>query len=179
MKIGLVRHFRVNHPFPDKALVSKSEVIQWFEEYDRTENIQYKNVDLKGIMWKRCYSSTMIRSVETANHIYIGEIVKISELRELDILHRLPDKIKLPFIIWGLIVRVKSFSLNNDIIKFKNGIIIFLDKIIANNESNVLIVSHWFVMRIIRKELKKRGFIGENFKSNEYATLYVFESEDK
>lgn len=179
MKIGLIRHFRVNHPFPDKVLLSKSEVIQWFEEYDRTENIQYNNVDLDNINWKICYSSTMIRAVKTANHIYSGEIVKIAELRELDILHRLSDRIKLPFMIWGLIVRVKSFSLNNDIDKFKNGIIAFLDKLIVNNESEVLIVSHWFVMKIIRQELIKRGFNGENFKSNEYGTLYVFESADK
>ena len=179
MKIGLVRHFKVNHPFPDKIFLSKSEVIKWFAEYDKTENIQYKNVDLYGIDWKQCYSSTMIRSINTANHIYSGEIVKISELQELDIIHRLSDRIKLPFILWGLIVRIKSFSSNNDTDKFKNQIITFVDKILATNKDDILIVSHWFVMRVIRQELIKRGFVGDNFKSNEYGTLYVYKGADK
>jgi hypothetical protein len=174
MKIGLVRHFKVNHPFPNRSLLPKSDVIKWFEEYDQTEDIQYKKVNLHGADWKRCYSSTMIRAVNTANHIHAGEIVKMAELQELSILHRLPDKIKLPFMIWGLIVRIKSFSANKDTNEFKNNIIAFVDKLIANNESDVLIVSHWFVMRVIRQELIKRGFAGNNFKSNEYGVLYVY-----
>lgn len=175
MKIGLVRHFKVNHPFPDKLFLSKSEVIKWFTEYDKTENIQHKNVDLYNIDWKRCYSSTMVRAVNTANHIYSGEIVKITELQELDIIHRLPDKIKLPFLVWGLVVRITSFSSNNDTDKFKNDIIAFVDKILETEKDDILIVSHWFVMRVIRQELIKRGFRGDRFKSNEYGTLYVFE----
>lgn len=179
MKIGLVRHFKVNHPFPNKSLLSKSEVSKWFEDYDKTEDLQYKEVDLHNIEWKKCYSSTMIRAVNTAHNIYRGEIVKLAELQELNILHRLSDKLKIPFIFWGLIVRIKSFSSNKDTYEFKNNIIAFVDKIIANNESDILIVSHWFVMRIIRQALIKRGFIGDDFKSNEYGTLYVFESADK
>lgn len=176
MRIGLVRHFKVDHPFPGKKLLSKSEVIKWFEDYDGTENIQYKAVDLHGIDWKRCYSSTMIRSVNTAKHIYKDEITKIPELCELDILHRLSDKIKLPFLVWGLIVRIKSFSSNNDTDKFTQGIAAFVDKLISDNQEDTLIVSHWFVMRVIRQELIKRGFAGDKFRSNEYGTLYVFET---
>lgn len=178
MKIGLVRHFKVNHPFPDKIFLSKLEVIKWFEEYDKTENIQYKLVDLHGIDWKQCYSSTMIRAVNTANHIFGGNILKATELQELDIIHRLSDKIKLPFILWGLIVRIKSFSTNNDTVNFKNQIIAFVDQILSNDKSETLIVSHWFVMRVIRQELLKRGFVGDHFKSNEYGTLYVYEGPD-
>jgi hypothetical protein len=169
MRIGLVRHFKVHHPFPDKKLLSKAEVIKWFEDYDNTENIQYKTVDLHGINWQRCYSSTMIRSVNTAKHI-------LPELSELGILHQLWDKIKLPFLIWGVIVRIKSFSSNPDTNKFKSGITEFIDQLLNRSEDETLIVSHWFVMRVIRQELIKRGFVGEKFRSNEYGTLYVFEN---
>lgn len=178
MKIGLVRHFKVNHPFPDKIFLSKSEVIKWFSEYDKTENLQHKNVELYDIDWQRCYSSTMIRAVNTASHIYRGEILKVNELQELDILHQLTDRIKLPFILWGLIIRLKSLASNNDTNKFRNEIISFVDKITSNEKNDTLIVSHWFVMRVIRLELIKRGFLGVNFKSNEYGTLYVFEKTD-
>lgn len=177
MKIGLVRHFKVNHPFPNKLWLSKSGVINWFEAYDKTEDIQYKDVDLHGIQWKRCYSSTMSRAVNTAKHIYRGEVVRIEALQELSILHRLSEKLILPFIIWGLVVRIKSFSSNKDTNAFENNIIAFVDKLIAGNERDVLIVSHWFVMRVIRRVLIKRGFAGKNFKSNEYGTLYVYERE--
>ena len=175
MKIGLVRHFKVNQPFPEKKLLSKSDVIKWFAEYDNTANIEYKKVDLSDINWKHCYSSPMIRAVNTANHIYNGQISEIKELKELDILHQLSDRLKLPFIIWGIIVRIKSFSSNKDTSEFKNKIVAFIDDVIANNESDVLIVSHWFVMRVIQKELIKKGLYGDNFKSNDYGTLYVYE----
>jgi len=38
----IIRDFKVNHPFPDKLLLSKADVIKWFEGYDTMENIQYK-----------------------------------------------------------------------------------------------------------------------------------------
>jgi hypothetical protein len=45
----------------------------------------------------------------------------------------------------------------------------------ANNESDVLIVSHWFVMRVMRQELIKNGFVGDDIKSDEYGVLCVYE----
>ncbi len=177
MRIGLVRHFKVNHPFPKRKLLSKADVINWFTDYDNTENLQYADVDLHNIHWQRCYSSTLIRTVNTATHIYKGEITPVADLGELNILHRLRGRIKLPFLVWGTIVRLQSFSSNNDTKRFKNGISAFVDHLISNNESDTLIVSHWFVMRELRKELIKRGLSGNNFKSNEYGTLYVFQKD--
>lgn len=153
MKIGLVRHFKVNQPLPKKKLLSKPEVIEWFVGYDNNLDIEYKKVNLSGIDWKRCFSSPMIRTLHTANHIYHGQIEEIAELKELSILHRLPGSIKLPFLIWAIIVRIQSFSSNKDTDKFRDGIISFIDKIIVNEEDDILIISHWFVMRVIRQEL--------------------------
>ncbi|RZK43327.1 MAG: hypothetical protein EOO90_03450 [Pedobacter sp.] len=177
MKIGLVRHFKVNHPFPKKRLLTKKEVIEWFSGYDRTENIQYKDVDLSSVNWQRCYASPMIRALNTAAHIYHGHIEQVTGLKELDILHRLPGKFRLPFLLWATIVRIKSFSANSDTQRFQTQIIAFLDSIMAQDPQDTLVVSHWFVMRIMRKELIKRGFIGKKFRSNEYATLYIFEKK--
>jgi broad specificity phosphatase PhoE len=97
-------------------------------------------------------------------------------LRELDILHRLPERIELPFFIWGMIVGIKSFSSNKNTDKFRDNISALIDKIFSTNETNILIISHWFVMRVIRQELIKRGFKGDKFNSNENATLYVYQS---
>ena len=175
MKIGLVRHFKVDHSFPTKRWLSKSEVLEWFVAYDSTTSIQYKTVDLHDINWKRCYSSPMVRAIQTAKHIFNGEIVEKQELRELDILHQLSNKVKLPFMMWGIIVRVKSLFLNSDTQAFEKRISDCIDDIIKHSEHDTLIVSHWFVMRVIRRELIKRGFAGGSLKTNAYGTLHVFE----
>jgi len=117
----------------------------------------------------------MARAITTASHIYQGEIVKVAELQELNVLHRLPDQIRLPFFIWGLIARFKSQSSNRDTDKFKNRIKDFVKQLIVSNEKNILVVSHWFAMRVMREELMKNGFVGDDIKSNEYGVLYVYE----
>jgi broad specificity phosphatase PhoE len=177
MKIGLVRHFKVNHLFPAKTFLSKAEVISWFADYDNTTNLEYKEVNLRDIDWKACYSSTMIRAVNTASYLYKGKIHKIPELKELDILHQLPDTIRLPFLVWGILVRIQSLTLKNETSEFKRKISSFLEKILIEEENEILIVSHWFVMKVIREELLRRGFKGEKFNNPENGRIYIFESE--
>ena len=109
MKIGLVRHFKVNHPFPKKFLVSGAEVIKWFEEYELAE-LEYTEVDLLGIEWERCYSSPLNRAVKTAGSIYVGEIIQLSELKELEALPFVRKSIRLPFMVWAIYVKMKSLS---------------------------------------------------------------------
>jgi|GEM_PF-4852945 len=81
--------------------------------------------------------------------------------------------------MWGLMVRIVSFMSNKDTERFKQGIIAFVDRILSGEEQEVLIVSHWFVMRVLRQELIKRGFTGKNFKTSDYGILYVFERPGK
>jgi hypothetical protein len=176
MKIGLVRHFKVKHNFPDKTLLSKADVIKWFEDYD-VAGVEFKEVYLNDINWKQCYSSPLDRALNTARHIYQGEVTTVTALRELDILHRLPNRMKLPFMVWGILVWINSILPNRHTSEFRNGIITFIDRqlSISQSDDTILIVSHWFVMRIIRKELLKRGLSGGKFKSDDYGVLYVFE----
>ena len=56
MKLGVIRHFKVDHPFPKKTFLTKQEVLAWFDHYDNAETLVYKNVDLQNIEWSRCYS---------------------------------------------------------------------------------------------------------------------------
>ncbi len=175
MKIGLVRHFHVRKPQPEKKLLSREDVVQWFAEYDRTEDLEYKHVDLAGIPWHHCYASPMSRAVSTAQHIYTGPISEITALQELNILHQLPDRIRLPFLLWSMLVHVKSFFSNPDIDAFRNDIIAFLDTVTARRDGNILIVSHWFVIRFMQQELCKREFTGSKARSIDNGTLYLFE----
>jgi hypothetical protein len=174
MKIGLIRHFKVKHAFPKKRLLSKAEVMQWFEGYD-TADVEVKDVDLCNAEWKRCYSSPMSRAMITGRHVFKEEIIAVPELKELSILHTLPDRIKLPFLLWGILVRIRSFSSREELKAFRSDIRDFVDELLAKNEGEVLIVSHWFVMKVLKSELTKRGFSGKDFRSNEHGTIYVYE----
>ena len=178
MKIGLVRHFKVNHPFPDKFLMSRQDVIKWFEDYDQSQNFLLKDVDLGDVAWTKCYASTMLRAIHTAKHIYPGNIEQVDQLKEFDILHTLPGKVRLPFLVWGTIVRIKSMSRRKETERFANDIETFVDSLLEMEHQNILIVSHWFVMRIIRNQLIRRGFQGPGFKSNDYGKLYLFEDRN-
>lgn len=174
MKIGLIRHFKVRHSFPRKMLLSKAEVVQWFEQYDAAD-VEIKDVDLCNAEWKRCYSSPLSRAMITGRHVFKQEIIKVNALKELSILHLLPERIRVPFIIWGILVRIKSFSPHHELEAFRNNIRLFVDDLLATEEGEVLIVSHWFVMKVLKAELTKRGFSGKDFRSNEYGTIYVYE----
>jgi len=48
VKIGLVRHFKVNHAFPKKWFLSKAEIEAWFEDYARAE-VLITEMDLGGV----------------------------------------------------------------------------------------------------------------------------------
>lgn len=176
MRIGLVRHFKVKQAYPGKFLLTKSEVIKWFDGYESAE-VESKEVDLYGINWKHCYASPLNRAVKTAGRIYDGETIQISELKELDILHLLTNRIRLPFMIWGILVRIKSLKSNTETNEFKNKIAAFVDELVLKNDTDILIVSHWFVMQVLQKELIKKGFKGNNFRSPDYGTVYIFEKQ--
>ena len=176
MKIGLIRHFKVKQPFPKKLFLTKSEVINWFEEYEVAE-LEYQKIDLQSIEWKICYSSSLNRAVKTANYIYDGKIILVKDLEELNILHLLPNKLKLPFLIWAVLVRVKSLSNNSDVRLFREKIIEFLSQVLKENK-NVLIISHWFVMKILEDELNKQKINGEKIKSPKYGKIYIFENSN-
>jgi hypothetical protein len=96
MKIGLVRHFKVQKDLPRGRRFSASEVEQWFQEYDLA-GIEEGNTDLGGIEWSQCFSSNMSRAMHTAEKIYNGTILVKDELREIPV-PRFNTKLKLPFI---------------------------------------------------------------------------------
>jgi broad specificity phosphatase PhoE len=177
MKIGLIRHFKVKHAYPKNMLISLDEVLHWFAGYESAE-IQSTHVDLRGIEFKRCYTSSAERALGTAGIIFKGEKTILHELRELDVLPLMNNKRKLPFLMWAILVRIKASSSNRITDEFKNNISAFLDELLLKNTDDVLIVSHGFVMMYMQKELKRRGFKGIGFRAPENGKLYVFEKED-
>lgn len=176
MKIGLVRHFKVTKGFPKKMWLTKQELVQWFKEYDEAE-IEEGETDLRDIEWEVCFSSDLPRAAKTAKKVYPGPVVTSSRLREIP----LPDlrwKGKLPFLVWAVLVRISQFTnskTKQDIAEAKQRINAVLDEIMQKEDKNILIVSHAALMMYMRKELIKRGFAGDSFRTPDNGKLYVFE----
>lgn len=179
MKIGLVRHFKVKKGFPNNFLVTPDEVNQWVEEYDATD-IEEGEVDLGGVDWKRCYASDLPRAARTAELIYSGNIIQTEKLREVRPYPFFAGKIKLPMIVWGILVKVawmidhKSQVERTADINKRIGAV--LDEILAQGDDDVLIVGHAACMMFMRQELIRRGFKGKNTGTPKNGKLYIYEN---
>ena len=179
MKIGLVRHFKVQKDLPKGKMATPADLKKWFDEYD-VADIEYMKCDLGNIEWKQCYSSTLPRAVKTAQHIYQGEIIHLDDLCEIPA-PTFNGKIKLPFLFWAIGVRFFAYlkkDTRSDIRKTKEKIKRVFDEIIKSGEEDVLIVSHAAIMIYIRKELLNRGFKGPKFKVANNGQLYIFEKKN-
>jgi broad specificity phosphatase PhoE len=176
MKIGLVRHFRVDLAYPKKLLLTKRELVEWFDAY-AIAKIVHGEYDLAGVHWRHCYSSPLTRALHTAHHLYQGEIKQADALKELDVLPHVNPIIRLPIMLWAILMKIKSTRSNEATDSFSNELNAFVDELIAKKEEDVLIVSHGFVMMALRRELNKRGFTGEKFSVPKHGKVYVFRKE--
>lgn len=175
MRIGLLRHFKVN--CPHKRIMTSQEFREWSAKYE-VSRVFKKKVEMYGIEWDICYASDMPRAVTTAKEVYSGNVKLDKLLREVDIapfIHT--ERIKLPFEIWHICGRLawyfKSKSQPETRTDTQKRIHAFLDKIDWSQE-NVLIVFHGFMLYNFQKELRKRGFTGDKLKIVKNGVLYEY-----
>lgn len=179
MKIGLVRHFKVD--CPHKVMMTSKEFREWSEKYEHA-GILKKEVNMYGIDWDICYCSDMERAVETAEEVYSGNIYVDHLLREVDNTPFIDtERVKLPFPIWHFCGRLawffKSNSQPEDIRGTKKRVRKFIRKIDWSKD-NVLIVSHGFLIFNLIYELFRLGFVGKELKHVQNGFLYVYEIPD-
>ncbi len=175
MRIGLLRHFKVN--CPHKKMMTSKEFREWSEKYEVSKVIK-KKVEMYGLEWDICYASDLPRAVTTAKEVYSGNVLLDTLLREVDnapFIHT--ERIKLPFEIWHLCGRLawyfKSKSQPENRIETRKRINQFLDRIDWEQE-NILIVFHGFMIYNFQKELRKRGFKGAKLKLVKNGVLYEY-----
>lgn len=175
MRIGLLRHFKVN--CPHKRMMTSGEFREWSKKYEVSKVIK-KKVDMYGIKWDVCYVSDLPRAITTAKEVYSGNIKIDKLLREVDnapFIHT--EKFRLPFELWHICGRLAWYFRSNSqpetIEDTKRRINQFLDKIDWSQE-NILIVFHGFMLYNFQKELRKRGFTGERLKLVKNGVLYEY-----
>lgn len=182
MKVGLIRHFKVTRGYPNSRVTS-DELLKWIEEYDASD-VEENEIDLKNIDWQKCFSSDLPRAVKTAKKAFEGDITYLKELREITLAPVFPSsKRRIPLKLHLLSIRLAwLFNHQSQPVSkadLRNKLNTTLDKILAGEEENVLIVSHGGVMMFLRKELLRRGFRGPEFKIANNGELYVFEKRSE
>lgn len=178
MKIGIVRHFKVDTDRPEK--LNQMEYINWLKKYDKL-NVIKTDVNLRNISWNKCYVSTLPRAVTTAETIYNGDIIKSNNIIEVNLKFRENIEGIKSIREWG------NISIDNwknstgisgeDKIDTQKRVNIFLDNLedSSNKKDSILIVCHELVMTVIDEKLRKRGFDGEETNNAKNGQLFLFE----
>lgn len=176
MKLGLVRHFKVNIK-PGEGKLSPSQFEEAMKNYD------YADVTSNGLIinkkeWDICYSSSLPRAVKTVQTIYGGEIITTDLLCEVPILPFTKRNIILPSFVWHAAARFAWFKNKPSQPEGKNQtrkrVEEFLNLINSSGKENILIVSHGFFLSSLVRELSKRGFKGEMDMRPRNGKLYTF-----
>ncbi|MBB6453275.1 hypothetical protein HNQ94_001723 [Salirhabdus euzebyi] len=175
LKVGLLRHFKVKRGYPDK-FVTSDQIKKWMVEYDNSD-VEEKEIDLKEIEWKRCYSSDLLRAKKTAQKAFKGNIIYLEQLREIPVSPFIKKNIKLPLYVHFILTRLAFYFNHHSQDESRHSMMKrlneALDQVLSTNE-DVLIVGHGGLMFFMQKELKKRGFTGPGFKRAENGELYVY-----
>lgn len=182
MKIGLIRHFKVN--YQKKFFMTSKEFKEWEENYN-TSGVIRNDVELMGIKWDRCYSSTLIRAIITAKHVYSNEIFQNDLIRETIIDPIFKSDLKLPYWFWAVSGRIawyfnhksqeESKTITND--KARQFLDLLQEEAEKEGAENILIVTHGFFMFSLQKELKRRGFTGKLIYRPKNGILYLYQNE--
>ncbi|BCZ46110.1 hypothetical protein psyc5s11_21770 [Clostridium gelidum] len=182
MKIGIIRHFKVN--CHKNLFMTSKEFKKWEDNYNKSDVIE-EDVELMGIKWDKCYSSTLIRAIITAQHVYKKDIIKNDLIRETIIDPIFKSDFKLPYWFWAVSGRLAWYFNHKSqeeikIItreKAEKFVDLLLDEAKTEGTENILIVTHGFFMYSLQKELKKRGFIGKFIYSPKNGVLYLHKKE--
>lgn len=175
MFIGLVRHFKVD--YDTQVFMTSDDFEKWVLKYDNSD-IKENKIEIEHIKWDKCFSSNLPRAMKTSETIFKGEIIKSKLLREVPLSAIFKTNIKLPYIFWCITGRLawnfqhkSQIETKKDTQRRANE---FLDYLNNESYSNILIVCHGFFMRVLQKELKRRGFSGQNIRNAKNGTLYLY-----
>ena len=176
MKIGIVRHFKVD--YKAKTFMNSEDFIDYVNGYNNASVIE-NEVNLTKGMWNKCYCSDMPRAIKTAESIYDGEIIKSELLREVNMYPRRETKIRIPTLIWSITSRIawkyNKESQKEGIDKTKERAKAFVQSLDLSSNDNILLVTHGFFSITLIGELRKLGFNGRIPKNMKNGYLYILE----
>ncbi len=177
MKLGLVRHFKVDQKI-DRTFLSPKEFNRVMKEYD-TCSVLPNGLKINSADWDICYCSTLPRAITTAEIIYSGEIIKSELLVEVPISAFTKRNIKLPTSLWHIGARYawyKSYKSQLENIEgTRERINKFYDVILNSGYERILIVAHGYFLHMFYQEMKKKGFTGDVDLNIRNGELFILE----
>jgi broad specificity phosphatase PhoE len=175
MKIGLIRHFKVD--LYKRPFMTSKDYDEHMYNYDRAGVIPNEVVIDKE--WDKCYCSTLPRAITTAQTVYHGEIIFSDKLIEIPVAAWFKTNLKLPYHVWGVLNRIawirNHISQPESRIKTLERVNSITEEIISQDNKNILIVSHAGTLYEIQKLLRSNGFSGPRFLRAHNGKLYIFE----
>lgn len=177
MRIGIVRHFRVD--YKPKRFMNSSDFEEYVNHYDISPVIINK-ISSEDIRWKKCYSSDLQRAVTTAGSIYDGDIITTALLREVIMYPVIRTSLKLPGFLWSISSRTawrlnhrsQKETLSDTAERAEK----FIENLNLNSDEDILIVSHGFFLMTLIKKLRDRGFKGTIPCNMKNGYLYILEN---
>lgn len=177
-RVGLVRHFPVEHGFPI-GWRTAAELQTWCREYDASPAI-IGAADLRSTTWDECLSGDLDRAVATAETLFSGRVEKTPLLREPEFAQFGTGNLRLPMSIWRWVLRLswltghRSQRACRD--DFRRRVIAAAD-LLEQKTGSILVVSHAGMMAYLSKELRRRGYPGPKLRTAKHATLYLYEKK--
>ena len=178
MRVGLLRHFPVEHPLPT-GWRTAGELQDWRERYDAAA-VTVGVADLGAIGWSACLCSDLGRAAATARAVFRGPIEQTALLREASFAPFRTGNLRLPVWLWIWVLRISwvtgHASQRGCRDEFRRRVSAAADLIEAR-AGDLLVVSHAGMMAYLSAELRRRGFAGPKLRMAKHATLYLFERE--
>ena len=174
MKIGIIRHFKVDC-IPETKMNAEG-----FRAYNKAYDVAdvIKNeVIIDQNAFQICYCSDMKRAIETAKIVYKGKIIEDKRLREVP-MDPIKEKSTMKNSSWWSIRARMAWLIGHSSQKegrkqTRARAQTFIDQLDSNQD--ILIVSHAFFMITFIKMLKKNGFRGKVPLHLKNGTLYILE----
>jgi broad specificity phosphatase PhoE len=177
MKVGLVRHFKVDLRHHRYRWTSSHEYHQWLQAYD-TADIKPNQLLLNPEDWEICYCSDLYRAEKTARLIYSGPIIVTPLLREIQLHPVLQNNFRLPFGLWDVMGRIAWYNSRPSQVETRQQTMLRVREFISllvQNPVNTLVVSHGGFMLFLRREMERQGFKGDQFTRARNGRLYLYE----
>ena len=161
MRVVLIRHFKVG--FKWKRFYNSSEYETACGGYNSSPIIK-SDVPINST--DRLITSTMKRAIETSRHIFKREAdLADKNLCEVPIKPFIKTDLKFPKLVWDIVGRLQwRFNIDMQPESYRESKIRvkkFIDDIVKEG-SNVVIVCHGWIIKLIILELKRHGFRGPN-----------------
>ncbi len=177
MQIGVARHYKIH--YRKWRWINSTGFADFLRWYDGSEGRPQPGSPVVG-GWHRCFSSDMLRAVETAGRLADVPATFMPLLREIPQAPLFDTRLKLPLIAWHVLSRIGWWFNHRSqpegrhaAVRRAARIVDFLRR--QPTDQRVLIVTHGFLMYVLRRELKRSGFAGQIPTHPRCGEVYLFQ----